>query len=224
VKSLIIAVDGYASCGKSTLARDLAAALAYRYIDSGAMYRAVTWYLLQEQIQPSEHTALHQALNRLQIDFVRSEGRNDLLLNGRILESELRSKEVTQGVSQVAALPSVRLAMVARQREFDDGTGLSMDGRDIGTYVFPHADLKLFVFARPEIRAARRLAELKAQGDTKWTLEEVQANLAQRDHTDSTRDFAPLRRAEDALDLDNSLLNRRQQLEIALGWAKERGA
>ena len=223
MKALVIAVDGFASCGKSTLARDLAQALRYRYIDSGAMYRAVTYQMLELGLPPIESAGLDQMLGALDLKFVTSNGINQLMVNGLVLVSELRSKAVNAAVSPVSTLPSVRLAMVALQRSYADGTGLTMDGRDIGTHVFPQADLKFFVSARPEVRAKRRQAELIASGDTSWTLDEILENQAQRDLIDSNRDFAPLKRAEDAIDLDNSDLSREEQLAWALKWVEERG-
>ncbi|MEY3158050.1 MAG: Cytidylate kinase [Bacteroidota bacterium] len=223
MKALVIAVDGFASCGKSTLARDLAQALGYRYIDSGAMYRAVTYQMLELGLPTAESAALDQMLGDLDLKFVATGGINHLVLNGLTLVSELRSKAVNAAVSPVSTLPSVRRALVALQRSYADGTGLTMDGRDIGTHVFPQADLKFFVTARPEVRAQRRQAELIASGDTSWTFDEILENQAQRDLIDSNRDFAPLRRAEDAIDLDNSNLGREEQLAWALKWVKERG-
>ena len=224
MKALTIAVDGYASCGKSTLAKDLAAALGYRYIDSGAMYRAVTWYLLEHHLAAEEGPTLQAALDTMVLDFVVKDGFTVLILNGQEPGLALRSMEVNRMVSPVSALHSVRIAMVERQRSFATRAGLTMDGRDIGTYVFPEAELKIFVQSRPEIRAARRLAELRKAGERQWTLEEVLANLRERDTMDSNRDFAPLRRADDAVDLDNSDLNREEQLAWALELALARGA
>ena len=224
MKALTIAVDGYASCGKSTLAKDLAAALGYRYIDSGAMYRAVTWYLLEHHLAAEEGPSLQAALDTIVLDFVAKDGSTVLILNGQEPGLALRSMEVNRMVSPVSALHSVRIAMVERQRSFATRAGLTMDGRDIGTYVFPEAELKIFVQSRPEIRAARRLAELRKAGERQWTLEEVLANLRDRDTLDSNRDFAPLRRADDAVDLDNSDLNREEQLAWALELALARGA
>lgn len=222
MKALVVAVDGFASCGKSTLARDLALALGYRYIDSGAMYRAVTYLMLKEGLSPNESPELDRLLNELNLQFRSVNGLNKLLVNHIELTTELRSKAVNTAVSPVSALPSVRKAMVALQRGYDDGQGLTMDGRDIGTHVFPNADLKIFVSARPEIRAARRQAELVAAGDSSWTLEEILQNQAERDFIDSHREFAPLRRAEDAVDLDNSDLSRQDQLKWALEMVQRR--
>ncbi|MFZ9680669.1 MAG: (d)CMP kinase [Bacteroidia bacterium] len=222
MKALVVAVDGFASCGKSTLARDLALALGYRYIDSGAMYRAVTYLMLKEGLSPNESPELDRLLNELNLQFRSVNGLNKLLVNHIELTTELRSKAVNTAVSPVSALPSVRKAMVALQRGYDDGQGLTMDGRDIGTHVFPNADLKIFVSARPEIRAARRQAELVAAGDSSWTLEEILQNQAERDFIDSNREFAPLCRAEDAVDLDNSDLSRHDQLKWALEMVQRR--
>lgn len=222
MKALVIAVDGFASCGKSTLARDLALALGYRYIDSGAMYRAVTYLMLKEDLPPVESPELERLLGQLDLQFRSHNGVNQLLVNRLELTTELRSKVVNTAVSPVSTLPSVRLAMVALQRSYDDGHGLTMDGRDIGTHVFPEADLKFFVRARPEIRAARRQAELLAAGDSSWTFEEILQNQAERDFMDSNREFAPLRRADDAIDLDNSDLSRQEQLTWALEWVQRK--
>jgi len=224
VKALTIAVDGYASCGKSTLAKDLASALGYRYIDSGAMYRAVTWYLLEHRLAAEEGPSLQAALDKIVLDFVAKDGSTVLTLNGQEPGLALRSMEVNSMVSPVSALHSVRIAMVERQRAFSTRAGLTMDGRDIGTYVFPEAELKIFMQSRPEIRAARRLAELRKAGELQWTLDEVLTNLRERDTMDSNRDFAPLRRADDAVDLDNSDMNQEEQLAWALDLALARGA
>ncbi|MFM7911435.1 MAG: (d)CMP kinase, partial [Bacteroidota bacterium] len=156
------------------------------------------------------------ALDTIVLDFVTKDGSTVLILNGQEPGLALRSMEVNRMVSPVSALHSVRIAMVERQRAFATRAGLTMDGRDIGTHVFPEAELKIFVQSRPEIRAARRLAELRKAGELQWTLEEVLANLRERDTLDSNRDFAPLRRADDAVDLDNSDLNREEQLAWAL--------
>ncbi len=217
-------MDGYASCGKSTLAKDLASALGYRYIDSGAMYRAVTWYLLEHQLATEEGPSLRAALDTIVLDFVAKDGSTVLTINGQEPGLALRSMEVNRMVSPVSALHSVRLAMVERQRAFANRAGLTMDGRDIGTHVFPEAELKIFVQSRPEIRAARRLAELRKAGDTQWTTEEVLANLRERDEMDSNRDFAPLRRAHDAVDLDNSNMSQEEQLAWAMDLALAKGA
>lgn len=224
MKALTIAVDGYASCGKSTLAKDLASALHYRYIDSGAMYRAVTWQMLEHHLAVKESESLNRLLAEMVIDFEPRASSSVILVNGQEPGLALRSKEVNSLVSPVSALHSVRLAMVKRQREFATQSGLTMDGRDIGTFVFPQAELKIFVQSRPEVRAARRLQELHQNGDTQWSMEEVLANLSERDAMDSTRDFAPLRRAEDAVDLDNSDMSREEQLAWAMKLALTRGA
>jgi len=179
--------------------------------------------MLKLGLPPIESVGLNQMLGALDLKFVTSNGVNQLMVNGLVLVSELRSKAINAAVSPVSTLPSVRLAMVALQRSYADGTGLTMDGRDIGTHVFPQADLKFFVSARPEVRAKRRQAELIASGDTSWTLDEILENQAQRDLIDSNRDFAPLKRAEDAIDLDNSDLSREEQLAWALKWVEERG-
>lgn len=217
---ITIAVDGYASCGKSTLAKALARELAYTYIDSGAMYRAVTLYLQQNNIPLSDTDKIIQVLPDIRIHFENQEGQNLTFLNGAQVEKAIRSKAVSSAVSQVSTLSAVRRALVAQQRELGTGGGIVMDGRDIGTVVFPQAELKIFMTAAMEVRAQRRLAELKAKGLGNWTLEEVKNNLQQRDHIDSTRADSPLRQAADARVLDNTGLSETQMLQCALDWAQ----
>lgn len=212
---IIIAVDGYSSSGKSTMARALAARLGYRYIDSGAMYRAVTLYALEHGIISAggsvDIPALTAALPEIKIDFMPSQnGRQHTLLNGRDVEKEIRDLPVSENVSTVAAIPEVRHALVRMQQEFGESKGIVMDGRDIGTTVFPNAELKIFVNAPAETRARRRLAEMTDAGH-KVTYEEILANVQHRDHIDETRAESPLRRAADAVDLDNSDMTIEQQ-------------
>lgn len=207
-KKIIIAIDGHSSSGKSTMAKDLAREIGYIYIDTGAMYRAVTLYCLRKgyiQGDKIQEEALKADLDKMDISFRYNAetGRPDTYLNGEKVEKEIRSMEVADKVSLVAALGFVRRAMVAKQQEMGKAKGLVMDGRDIGTVVFPNAELKVFVTASPEVRARRRLEELQAKGE-QTTYEEVLANVKKRDYIDSTREESPLRQAPDALVLDNS--------------------
>ncbi len=207
-KKIIIAIDGHSSSGKSTMAKDLAREIGYIYIDTGAMYRAVTLYCLRKgyiQGDKIQEEALKADLDKVDISFRYNAetGRPDTYLNGEKVEKEIRSMEVADKVSLVAALGFVRRAMVAKQQEMGKAKGIVMDGRDIGTVVFPNAELKVFVTASPEVRARRRLEELLAKGE-QTTYEEVLANVKKRDYIDSTREESPLRQAPDALVLDNS--------------------
>lgn len=207
-KKIIIAIDGHSSSGKSTMAKDLAREIGYIYIDTGAMYRAVTLYCLRKgyiQGDKIQEEALKADLDKVDISFRYNAetGRPDTYLNGEKVEKEIRSMEVADKVSPVAALGFVRRAMVAKQQEMGKAKGIVMDGRDIGTVVFPNAELKVFVTASPEVRARRRLEELQAKGE-QTTYEEVLANVKKRDYIDSTREESPLRQAPDALVLDNS--------------------
>lgn len=207
-KKIIIAIDGHSSSGKSTMAKDLAREIGYIYIDTGAMYRAVTLYCLRKgyiQGDTIQEEALKADLDQMDISFRYNAetGRPDTYLNGEKVEKEIRSMEVADKVSLIAALGFVRRAMVAKQQEMGKAKGIVMDGRDIGTVVFPDAELKVFVTASPEVRARRRLEELQAKGE-RTTYEEVLANVKKRDYIDSTREESPLRQAPDALVLDNS--------------------
>lgn len=220
MKKIIIAIDGYSSCGKSTLAKSLASHLGYTYIDSGAMYRAVTLFLLDHGIKVEEQDRVQAALQDINIRFAEN---NHTLLNGRDVEQEIRQMAVSNYVSEVAAVPEVRRAMVRQQQQMGEERGIVMDGRDIGTVVFPKAELKIFLTADPEIRARRRYDELAQKGQ-EATLEAVKANLTHRDHIDSTREDSPLRQAADAVIIDNTLLNREEQLQRAIFLARQAGA
>lgn len=207
-KKIIIAVDGFSSSGKSTMARRLAAAVGYRYIDSGAMYRAVTLYALDHGMIDAEcnpdKAAIIDALSKIHIDFaVQPGGSQHTMLNGADVESEIRRLRVSNAVSPVAAIPEVRHALVAMQKQMGESRGIVMDGRDIGTVVFPDAELKIFVDASAETRARRRFKELVECGSP-VSYEDVLANVVHRDHIDTTRAESPLRRADDAIALDNS--------------------
>ena len=223
MKKIIITLDGYSSCGKSTLAKQMAAHLNYVFIDSGAMYRAITLYFIRHRIDVTNSDAVIEALTHIHLAFKLNEqtGRADMYLNNENVEEEIRGLEVSNNVSQVAALEPVRIFSVAQQQLMGAQKGIVMDGRDIGTAVFPEAELKIFVTASPEVRVERRYQELAAK-DPAITKAEIKANLEMRDHIDSTREFSPLKQADDALVLDNSSLTRDEQLELALSWAKER--
>lgn len=208
MKRIIIAIDGHSSSGKSTMAKDLARQIGYTYIDTGAMYRAVTLYCLQHNFFEGEkikEDCLKASLKDIHISFRKNEatGRSDTYLNGVNVEQEIRGMAVADRVSPVAALGFVREALVAKQQEMGKEKGVVMDGRDIGTVVFPEAELKIFVTASPEVRARRRVDELIAKGQ-KATYEEVLENVKKRDYIDSHREVGPLRQASDALVLDNS--------------------
>lgn len=208
---IVIAIDGFSSCGKSTMAKDLAKELGYIYVDTGAMYRSVTLYALRHGMFAADNTidteALQKAMPEINISFrLNTEtGRPDTYLNGECVEKEIRSMEVSSHVSPVAALPFVRQALVRQQQEMGKEKGIVMDGRDIGTVVFPDAELKIFVTASAEIRAQRRFKELEAKG-MPANFDEILQNVEQRDYIDTHRETSPLRQADDALVLDNSHL------------------
>lgn len=220
---IIIAIDGFSSCGKSTLAKALAKKLDYLYGDSGAMYRAVTLYFLENLVNYHEPAEVEAALTHIQIHFERLNGENTTFLNGQNVEKEIRSMRVSEHVSPVSAIPAVRRAMVRQQQRMGEQRGIVMDGRDIGTVVFPDAELKLFLTADPDVRTSRRHLELVGKGiDADW--DNIRHNLLERDHIDSTRSDSPLRQAEDALVIDNTLLSETEQLERALEIAVQQGA
>lgn len=215
MNKIVIALDGHASCGKSTMAKDLAGEIGYTYIDTGAMYRAVTLYSLRRGFFHGERlneAQLEKEIGTLDIrlQFNAATGRPDTYLNGENVEKEIRSMDVSDKVSQVSALPFVRKALVAKQQEMGKAKGIVMDGRDIGTVVFPHAELKIFVTASPEVRAMRRARELEAKGEP-VPYEQVLENVRKRDRIDSTRAESPLRQAPDALVLDNSSMTIEEQ-------------
>ena len=222
MKKITIAIDGYSSCGKSTMAKDLAREVGYIYIDSGAMYRAVTLYCLENQLFTEEGIdtiRLEAAMPGIQISFQLNPetGRPMTFLNGANVEDRIRTMEVSNHVSPVAALPFVREALVKLQQEMGKEKGIVMDGRDIGTAVFPDAELKIFVTASAEIRAQRRYDELQAKGQ-EASFDEILANVKERDYIDQHREVSPLRQANDALLLDNSNLTIEEQKQ----WLKER--
>lgn len=205
---ITIAVDGFSSSGKSTMAKKLAKTIGYAYIDSGAMYRAVTLYCLENNLFDGDRLdteALERQLDNIRVTFgVNAEGKTETYLNGRNVETEIRQMPVSSKVSIVAAVPSVRRALVRQQQELGKGKGIVMDGRDIGTTVFPDAEMKVYVDASPETRARRRYDELVGKGDTSVSYEEVYRNVCERDHIDMNRAESPLRKADDAVVLNNS--------------------
>jgi cytidylate kinase len=217
VKKIIIAIDGHSSCGKSTLARALAARLGYTYIDSGAMYRAVTLYLLQHHIKVEQAEQLKTALSDIQIHF---DENNQTMLNGENVDAQIRDMKVSNYVSEVAAVSEVRRAMVALQQQMGMAKGIVMDGRDIGTVVFPDAELKVFLTASVATRAQRRFLELQNKGKT-VSLQAVTSNLQHRDHIDSTRADSPLQQASDAILIDNTQLSRAEQLDMVFQLAQK---
>ena len=224
-KKITIAVDGFSSCGKSTLAKQLAAKLGYVYIDTGAMYRAVTLYALRNNMVVDEELDTKQLILKLgdiNIHFeLNANGEPQTFLNGTNVEREIRRIYVSQWVSPVAAVPEVRHVMVAQQQKMGEAKGVVMDGRDIGTTVFPNAELKIFVTADVDVRAQRRYDEMLSKGETA-DMAEVKQNLQERDRIDQSRAESPLRKADDAVVLDNSHITRDEQLQVAYDWAMER--
>lgn len=218
--NIIIAIDGFSSCGKSTMAKALAKRLNVVFVDSGAMYRAVALYFLQHDVDFQYSDQVVAALQDIQIDFVPDPERTIIHLNGEDVSEEIRSMSVSNKVSEVSAIKEVREAMVRLQQELGAKRSIIMDGRDIGTTVFPHADLKIFMTADPDVRAQRRFDELTAKGQ-QISMQEVKENLAHRDHIDSTREESPLRQAEDAVVLNNSNLNQEEQLEFVLDLVRQ---
>ncbi len=222
-KQIQIAIDGYSACGKSTLARALAKELGYTYVDSGAMYRAVALFAMRRGLWDGEQfelDKLREELDGVLVTFDPKTGHT--LLNGEDVESEIRTLEVSRPASVVASYDFVRTMLVAQQRRLGEAGGIVMDGRDIGTAVFPEAELKIFLTASPKVRAQRRYDELRGKGDQTTTMEMVSADLADRDYRDSHRAINPLRQAEDAVIIDNSDLTIDEQTQVALQIARER--
>ncbi len=222
-KKIIIAIDGFSSCGKSTLAKAMAKALEYVFVDTGAMYRAIALYFLRNNIAFNDTASIEAALHAIELRFRYNSvsQKSDMYLNGENVEQEIREMQVSKKVSEVASIAAVRDFAVAQQQAMGIDKGIVMDGRDIGTVVFPNAELKLFVTADPAIRLERRYQEL-LQINPAILKEEVAANLQQRDLMDSTRAHSPLKQAEDALVLDNTNLDRAQQFELAMQWAMDK--
>ena len=217
MKQLVIAIDGYSSCGKSTTAKAVAAILHYAYVDTGAMYRGVTLHLLEEGIAFEDLPRIGQALQAISISFRRNRrtGRNELFLNGVNREDDIRHMRISNSVSEVSVIPMVRHAMVAQQQRMGRKRGVVMDGRDIGTTVFPDAEVKIFMTAEIVLRARRRQDELAEKGEV-VPLEAIVENLRKRDHLDSTRAESPLRRAADAVLLDTTHITISEQVDFVL--------
>lgn len=221
MKKIVIAIDGYSSCGKSTMAKNLARQLGYVYVDTGAMYRAVTLYALRHQLFKADGevdaASLQQAMPdiRISFQFNAQTGKPDTYLNDELVEQEIRTMQVSERVSKIAALPFVRTALVAQQQRMGKDKGIVMDGRDIGTVVFPHAELKIFVTASAEVRAQRRYDELQQKG-MPARYDDILKNVQERDYIDSHREVSPLRKAEDAIELDNSNLTIDEQQQWLL--------
>ena len=222
MKKIIITVDGWSSCGKSTMARQMAKELNYIFIDSGAMYRAITLFFIRNQVDLTSKISIDHAINNITLSFAINplNGNNEIFLNGENVDALIRGMSVASKVSEVAAIKEVRDFAVAQQRLIGKHRGIVMDGRDIGTAVFPEAELKIFMTADVDVRVARRYKELVSTNPN-ITIEEVKANLEARDYADSNREISPLRKADDAIVLDNSLLTPDEQLTLALTWAKE---
>jgi cytidylate kinase len=223
MKKITIAIDGHSSCGKSTMAKDLAREVGYVYVDTGAMYRCVTLFALRNGLFAADGSINEDELRRqmanihISFQFNASTGRPDTYLNGELVEDKIRSMEVSSHVSPIATIGFVREAMVAQQQQMGQGGGVVMDGRDIGTVVFPHAELKIFVTASAEVRAQRRFDELKAKG-MEADYDDILKNVQERDYIDSHREVSPLKQAPDAILLDNSHMTIAEQKE----WLMQR--
>lgn len=221
MKKIVIAIDGYSSCGKSTMAKNLARQLGYVYVDTGAMYRAVTLYALRHQLFKADGEVDAASLKqdmpdiRISFQFNKQTGKPDTYLNDELVEQEIRTMQVSEKVSKIAALPFVRTALVAQQQRMGKDKGIVMDGRDIGTVVFPHAELKIFVTASAEVRAQRRYDELLQKG-MPARYDDILKNVQERDYIDSHREVSPLRKADDAIELDNSNLTIDEQQQWLL--------
>ena len=229
MKKITIAIDGYSSCGKSTMAKDLARRIGYVYVDTGAMYRAVTLYALRNGLFAEDGSVLTEQLEKhmgninITFQFNHETQKPDTYLNGELVEKEIRSLEVSNHVSPIAAVPFVRTAMVAQQQAMGQEGGIVMDGRDIGTTVFPQAELKIFVTASAEVRAQRRYDELVSKGMPE-PYEDILKNVVERDYIDTHREVSPLRQADDALLLDNSHMTIPEQNEWVMARYLERAS
>jgi cytidylate kinase len=221
MKKIVIAIDGYSACGKSTLARQLAQQLHYTYIDSGAMYRAITLYLIKNNIDTSDKNAITCALKYISMEFIpdKKNGHADLWLNNENVESQIREIAIAGKVSEIAAIPEIRQFAVTCQRNMRQDKGIVMDGRDIGTAVFPDAELKLFMTADIEVRVERRYQEMLAK-NVAVSRQEIKENLLARDYMDTHRTASPLRQAQDAIIIDNTHLTEEEQLQYALDLVK----
>jgi cytidylate kinase len=219
---IIITIDGFSSCGKSTLAKQLAKKLNYTYIDSGAMYRAITLYFLRNNIDLSNEKEIREALKNISLEFLvnKNSGNSEIHLNGENVEYIIRDIVVAEKVSDVAALQDVRTFAVTEQQKMGAGKGIVMDGRDIGTTVFPDAEVKIFMMADEAVRVERRYAEMFDKNPN-ISLDEIKSNIAMRDYIDSNRKISPLRKADDAIELDNTHLSQKEQLDFALRLVKK---
>ena len=215
MNKIIVAIDGYSSCGKSTIAKALAKYAGYTYVDTGAMYRAIALYTLRNHL--TETADIIAALPQIEVGFVRVDGAQHVTLNGEDVEAYIRTLEVGNAASRVSAIKEVRAFLVAQQQKMGDNKGIVMDGRDIGTVVFPKAELKLFLTAAPEVRAQRRFYELVAKGEQP-NYDEVLADVNDRDYRDTHRAESPLRQAEDAIVVDNSHMTPDEQMEVIYGY------
>jgi len=223
MKKIIITIDGWSSTGKSTLAKQLAKALKYIYVDSGAMYRAITLYFLRNHIDWTYKQEVKKALKQINIEFQPNPNTDasDIFLNGENVEYVIRDLVVAEKVSEVAAIKEVREFAVAQQKKMGDHKGIIMDGRDIGTVVFPHAELKIFMTADSSVRVERRFKEM-FEKNPNITIEEVKANLEMRDYIDSHREVSPLRQAKNSISLDNTNLTQKEQFQKAMEWAQKK--
>lgn len=217
MKKIVIAIDGFSSTGKSTLAKQLAEKLNYTYVDSGAMYRAITLYFLDHGVDFADKIQINKSLENIELKFID----NKICLNDKVVDEQIRTMAIANLVSEVAALKEVRKFAVAQQQSFGNEKGIVMDGRDIGTTVFPKAELKIYLTADEHTRGLRRYEEMKVKNQS-ITMDEVTENLKHRDLIDSTREISPLRKAKDAQVIDNSQLTMEEQLEIAYQYALER--
>jgi len=222
-KKIIITIDGWSSCGKSTLAKQLAQKLGYRHIDSGAMYRAITLYFLRNRIDWTEKKEVVDALKNITLEFIVNEKtvESEIYLNDENVEYLIRDLIISEKVSDVAAIKEVRAFAVIQQHKIGEQKGIVMDGRDIGTVVFPHAEVKIFMTADSSVRVERRFKEL-FEKNPNITLEEVKNNIEMRDYMDSHREVSPLRKADDAVELDNTNLTEEEQLELVLKLVKKK--
>ena len=216
-RKIIITIDGWSSCGKSTLAKQLAKKLGYRHVDSGAMYRAITLYFLRNRVDWTEKKEVEGALKNITLEFIMNEKtlQSEIYLNGENVEYLIRDLIISEKVSDVAAIKEVRAFAVTQQHKIGENKGIVMDGRDIGTIVFPHAEIKIFMTADSSVRVERRFKEL-FEKNPNITVEEVKNNIEMRDYMDSHREASPLRKAEGAVALDNTYLTEKEQLDIAL--------
>lgn len=223
LERIIITIDGWSSCGKSTLAKQLAKKLNYLYIDSGAMYRAITLYFLRNNVNRANEKAIRDALKNINLEFMQNSqsGQSEIYLNGENVEYIIRDLIIAEKVSEIAALRDVRKFAVAVQQKMGIDKGIIMDGRDIGTTVFPDAEIKIFMVADEAVRVERRFAEM-FEKNPNISLEEVKNNIAMRDYIDSHREVSPLRKAPDAIELDNTHLTEKEQLDFALKLVKKR--